>query len=476
MTTKNLYLPGNPRYQPKVLQDVFGYDNLYNAHIRVELAVLETLCEIGTVPKEEAELLTDEVKQKVIDNITTSDVDKLEREVTKHDIRALVNLIKEQLPEPLQRWVHVPLTSNDVINSAQALQFTSAHIAMNKEIKKLVAVLTNVTKEHAGTLQVGRTHGQHALPITAGFWLATILNRVVQNARSMDYFAAHLHGKISGAVGSYNAQVALGIAEKGGNRVFEELVLAKLGVNPAPISTQIAPPEPLAQYLFSASLLSATLAQFGRDARHLMRSEIGELSEEFAKGQVGSSTMAHKRNPISFENLEGMWLKNKNEFGKMVDTLISEHQRDLVGSSVVRDYPTVLINLAQQVGTLLREKDGKSFLERIKFDEENMRKNLEQNASAMMAEPMYLSLQVAGYRGDAHELVNHGAMPIMAEKGCSLIDAVREIAESDKEVGEALANIPKETMQILDNPETYTGLAKEKALQVVNDAEKYLNG
>ncbi len=476
MTIKNLYLPGNPRYQPKVLQDIFGYDNLYNAHIDVELAVLETLCDIGTIPKEEAKLLTKEVKNKVRENITTSDVDKLEKEVTKHDMRALVNLIKKQLPKQLQRWVHIPLTSNDVINSAQALQFRKAHILLQKEIKHLASIFIKITQQHADTLQVGRTHGQHALPITAGFWLATVLNRVIQNARSMDYYAEHLYAKISGAVGAYNAQVALGIALEGGNRVFEELVLAKLGLTPAPISTQIAPPEPIAQYLFSATLLSATLAQFGRDARHLMRSEIAELSEEFAIGQVGSSTMAHKRNPISFENLEGIWLKNKNEFGKVIDTVISEHQRDLVGSSVMRDYPIVLVNLAQQIGTLLREKNGKTFLERIKFDEENMQRNFNQNASAMMAEPLYLALQVGGYTGDAHELVNHGAMPKMAKSGCSLIEAIREIAENDIEVQKALKNIPETTMQILENPETYTGLAKEKALQIVNDAENYLNG
>ncbi len=479
---KNLQLPGNPRYQPKQLQEIFGYDNLYNAHIDVELAVLETLGDIGIVPAEEVKLLTEEVKQNVRDNITASDVDKLEKEVTKHDIRALVNLIKEQLPEELRRWVHVPLTSNDVINSAQVLQFLRAHRVLQKDIKKLVGVLAKIVSEQAGTVQVGRTHGQHALPITAGFWLATILNRVLYNARSMDYFASNLVGKISGAVGAYNAQYALGIT-KNGEQSFEERVLEKLGVNVAPISTQLAPPEPLAQYLLSAGLLSASLAQFGRDCRHLMRSEIAELAEEFAKGQVGSSTMAHKRNPISFENLEGMWLKNKNEFGKVLDTLISEHQRDLVGSSVVRDYPTVLVNLSQQINTLLREKpstssgqETKTFLERIKFDEESMKQNLEKSANAMMAELLYLSLQIAGYTGDAHELVNHGAMPIMNEKGGSLIDAMRELAEKDEQVAEALSNIPEATMQILENPATYTGKAKEKALQIASDAENYLNG
>ena len=468
----NLQLPGNPRYQPKVLQDIFGYDNLYKAATEVELATMQTLIDIGIIPPEEAKLLTPEIKQQVIDFITTDKIDKEEREHTKHDIRALVNTIKKVLPEPLHRWVHVPLTSNDVINTAQALQFTRAHQALKPHIHELIQSFAIMTETYAETTQVGRTHGQHALPITIGFWLATILNRIVENARSLDYYAAHLHGKLSGAVGAYNAQHALHITTNTQN--FEKLVAEKLGIAVAPISTQIAPPEPLAHYLFTASLLSATLAQFGRDARHLMRSEIAELREEFAKGQVGSSTMAHKRNPISFENLEGMWVKNKSEMYKVLDTLISEHQRDLTGSSVARDYPIILVNLAQQLNTLLRKNNGKTFIERISIDEEALTKNLTASAEFMMAEPLYLSLQIAGYNGDAHEIVNHGAMPIVQEQGGSLIDAVRTLAKKDKALTDALKNIPSETLDILENPETYTGLAKEKALAIVASAREYI--
>ena len=466
-------LPGNPRYQPKALRETFGYENLYKEAIRVELTVLETLGDIGVIPKKDMKLLTPTVKEKVF-AITTSQIDKLEREVTKHDVRALVHLIQDKLPKSLRPWVHVPLTSNDVLSTSQALLFKKAHNDLKPLLESLIKQFASITEEHANTLQVGRTHGQHALPITVGFWTASILNRVISNAKRMDDSAEKIAGKLSGAVGSYNAQVALSIEKKSGRKTFEGRVLEKLGLHVAPISTQISPPEPLADYLFATTLLSATLAQFGRDCRHLMRSEIGEVAEEFAKGQVGSSTMAHKRNPISFENLEGMYLRTKNEFGKLLDTLISEHQRDLVGSSVVRDYPIITVNVAQQLETLLRkDKAGKSFLERMTFDTASLNKNFELNASKMMAEPVYIAMQMAGYKKDAHELVNHRALQLVNDE-VTLVDAIELLAQSDKSVREAFNAIPEYTKKLLKSPKSYTGNAQKKALQIVALAHKYL--
>src|SRR3989344_4309301 len=265
----NLALPGNPRYQPKDLVDVFGYDNLARALVEVELAALDTLARIGSIKESDYRLLTFDVRQRLL-AITTSEMDKVEREITKHDIRALVRLMQEILPAPLRRFVHVPLTSYDVIDTARALQFARAHhYAVKPKIASVVRGLQEQARKHAGQVQIGRTHGQHALPVTIGFWFATILSRVLFNAERMNEHAAGLVGKISGAVGAYNAQVGLGFT--GHSADFEALVLERLGLKPAPISTQILPPEPLAYYLFSILCLSAALGQFGRDARHLMR-------------------------------------------------------------------------------------------------------------------------------------------------------------------------------------------------------------
>lgn len=476
-TDRNLALPGNPRYQPKDLQSIFGYDFLYRGVARVEIATLKTLHEIGIISHEEIAHLTPRVESELM-LIKTTDVDKEERQVTHHDIRAWVNLAKPILG-PLARWVHIPLTSYDVLDTGRILMYVEAHRqVVRQKIKHVVYELRSQVQKYAHTVQIGRTHGQHALPITVGFWLATFLSRIVSNARQMDLFASQLVGKISGAVGAYNAQVGLKFSDRCGEASFEERVLQKLGLKPAPISTQILPPEPLAYYLFSAVQLSAAIANFGRDCRHLMRSEIQELGEPFEQGQVGSSTMAHKRNPITFENLEGTGQKNVAEFQKVLWTLISEHQRDLVGSSVARDFPTIIVNLVLQLDTLLKQKKdvpGSQFIKRITVDELALKRNFEMNAHLVLAEPIYIALQMAGYSKDAHELVNHHAVPIATKEKILLIEAVKRLAQDPErsELVQALSLIDPDILSLFHNPAQYIGDATNKALQIADEADKY---
>jgi adenylosuccinate lyase len=469
---KNLALPGNPRYQPKDLITIFGYDNLARTFVEVELAALSVLHYYGRIPEHDYALLTPEVKASLL-TITTSEMDKREREVTKHDVRALVQLMQERLPEPLRRFVHVPLTSYDVLNTAQALQFSRAHIDVIKpKVHELVEVLRYQAEKYAHTVQIGRTHGQHALPITVGFWFATILNRVLYNASEMNHFASGLVGKISGAVGAYNAQHAFGL---GG---FEGVVLLQLGLPAARISTQILPPEPLAYYLCSLVAMSAALGQFGRDGRNLMRTEIAELTEPFGKNQVGSSTMAHKRNPINFENVEGTWLKTRSEFGKVLDTMVSDHQRDLVGSSLMRDLPTIVVNLVSQLDTLLRQdKEGVPFVKRIVVDETACARNLALSGDRILAEPLYIMLQLYGYPHDAHHLINHQALPLVdSGQAATLLAALYGLAEGDKDLSRALVAVPKDTLALFADPAHYIGNAVEKTLEICQAAEDFLKG
>lgn len=473
----NLMLPGNPRYQPKDLQLVFGYDNLYRAVGEVELATLRALGQFGIIPHADLELLTDEIAKEVL-AITTTEVDRVEREVTKHDLRAWVRLAQAILPLPLRRWVHVPLTSYDALDTARALQFSRAHLVLRPKISQVIEILAGLVRHYADTLMIGRTHGQHALPITVGFWLAKILHRLLDNAEELQRAADRLVGKISGAVGARNAQVGLQIVgtdrfrRDGGS--FQREVLQQLNLPPARISTQIVPPEPLARYLFACCELSATFGQLGRDCRHLMRTEIAEVAEVFEPGQVGSSTMPHKRNPITFEQLEGMWLRTKAEFGKVLDTLISEHQRDLVGSSVARDYPIIVINLCAQLDALLRpNQQGRPFLARLTVDPAACQRNFERSAHLILAEPMYLALQMAGYPGDAHELINRAAVPMAQADGRPLIAAVTCLAETDGELAQAVSRIPPPVAQLLAMPERYRGDASEQALQIAAAAEAY---
>lgn len=510
----NLSLPGNPRYQPKDIQSVFGYDNLFRAVAEVEIATLKTLAEIGVIPESDIALLTPEVEQQLL-AITTTEVDKVEKtdteefgKKTSHDIRAWVRIAQSKVDPRLRRWIHVPLTSYDALDTARVLQFVRGHEVVKRLTDKVISHFVEQIHLYSSLPQIGRTHGQHALPITVGFWFATILSRILTNIQSANSAAEKLVGKISGAVGAYNAQVGLGISEKcaqmgsfgwalskhNGDEdaatkdqeaykspSFEERVLRRLGLKPAPISTQILPLEPLADYLFACIKLSASFGQFGLDCQGLMRTEIAELSEPFDKGQVGSSTMAHKRNPINFENLEGTWKKSKIEFSKVFECLTSMHQRDLVGSSIARDFPTIVVNLVSQLNTLLREVGGKPFISRISVDEASLKRNFEAQGDAILAEPIYIALQMAGYEGDAHELVNHLALPFARANKITLIDSTRlavlhEHFKGDHEAFESFwEKIPSDVRGMLEKPEMYTGAAATKAIEIAEAAKTYLN-
>ena len=470
--TLNLAMPGNPRTQPKDLREFFGYDNIVPSYVQVQLASMHTLCEFGIIPVADMALLTLDVKQKLLE-LTTTKNDAIERSITQHDIRAVVHQIQEIVPEPLRRWVHVPMTSYDVIDTGRAYQYTRAHnMVVQPKLLPVLKLLCDHAETHRNTVQIGRTHGQHALPITFGFWIATIMNRLLYNMQAADGYANNLVGKIAGAVGAYNAQKGLGILECGGVR-FENAVLARLGLKPADISTQIVPPEPLAYYLHSILMLSGAFGQFGRDGRNLMRTEIAELSEPFETGQVGSSTMAHKRNPINFENIEGTYFKNVGEFVKVMMTVISEHQRDLVGSTISRDFPTIVVNAVSQMDTLMRpNKAGVPFLARVKVNVDACRRNLEYSGDTILAEPLYLALQMHGYRGDAHKLINERAMKLI-RPGVSLVSAVEELTLEDAELAAAWQQIPGEMHAMFYSPATYIGTAAEQVDAVCKRATVY---
>lgn len=490
-TPSNLTLPGNPRYQPKKMS-VFGYDALMVGLARVELANLDVLHDIGIMPDEDYAHLTPEVREAAL-QITTSAVDERERAVTKHDVRAWVQLAKEQMHPNLGRWVHVPLTSYDALDTGRSLLFKEAFdLSLDLSLRDFIGVLADQVERFAETVQIGRTHGQHALPITVGFWLATCLDRVVNCYTCLGSAANGLPGKISGAVGASNALYGLGIEAEADSRGYEERVLEKLGLPAGYISTQILQPEPMGRFMFEVFLLTQALAKLADDCRHLMRTEIGEITEPFEVGQVGSSTMAHKRNPINFENVVGQGLKAYAEFQKVLLTLNSEHQRDLTASAVYRDFPILPILLQAQLDTLLRPggPDKLPFMARIGVDEEALQRNFAMSANVVLAEPLYIILQMAGYEGDAHELVNHTLVPMAKASGRQLIEELWEhIAKNNRErqkkaadepitdqekddlsLEQAYYHIPDDVRELLHYPERYTGNAAQKALGVAAHA------
>lgn len=467
-----LELPGNPRYQPASLIPFLGYDNSARFLIEVEWALLEALADIGIIPKKEAKLLTDKLKQKLIRKITMTMVDERERNVTKHDIRALVQLMQELMPAPLRKWVHFSATSYDIIENARIIAYKKAfHEVTFPAIVSLIENLSGKAKEFASDLQIGRTHGQHALPITVGFWMATVLSRFMDVAEELKETEGKLVGKFSGAVGAYNAQVALkfdSLSQERFDMTFERLVLSKIGLEPSAISTQILPMNHLARFLHEHVLFSGSLAQFARDCRHLQRSEISEIAEAFDPKQVGSSTMAQKRNPITFENTEGIFEIVSIEYQKVFRCLISEHQRDLVGSSIMREFPGIVVLTQYQIERISK------ILPKIAVDKEALAINFKKSEKLTMSELLYLTLQLYGYKGDAHELVNHTLVPKVQRSKLSLTNELVNLAGEDEEIADILSQIPKEMFDLLSSPDKYIGKAEIKTMEIVERAETFI--
>jgi len=464
-------LPGNPRYQPKSLVPYFGYDNLFRTVAEVELANLKAMWLMGVIPNKDWKLLTPEVKQAVMD-ITTTAVDKTEKEITHHDIRAWILEAKKLMDPRIGRWLHVMLTSYDPLETGRCLQYKRCfENVIQPTAKEVIRLMADLVEENANVLQIGRTHLQAALPITVGFWMATVLYRLIYNYQEMKKNVNAMGGKISGAVGAHNAQIGLGLGAK-----HEDRVLKILGVKKTPISSQILPPEPLAYFLHSCVWMSGALGQFGRDCRILMSTGISELAEDFEAMQSGSSTMANKRNPLTFEGLEGDWFRTKNTYGEVFDNTISDLQRDLVGSRLMRDFPIIIVDLQSQMESAIRKGGEKNlpFLTRIKVDILKCRKNFNEVANTVLGEPLYIALQMYGYEGDAHDVVNHKLVPLAQNNNINLVTALKIVMENDAELRNVWDKIPAEIKRLLESPEEYTGDAAKKAMEIVKMARKII--
>ncbi|MBI3632947.1 MAG: adenylosuccinate lyase [Candidatus Vogelbacteria bacterium] len=300
--------------------------------IKVELALVKTLCKRGICTK----AIYEEV-EKACKQITTAEV-AIEEERIGHDVRAMVNCTKAKVSDKAKPYIHMFATSYDIVNTANALRFKEiCNKVVIPELIKLESTLIDIVTKSVSTAQIGRTHGQHAVPITFGFAIAQYVDRLGELLELM-ICLTNLPGKFSGACGAYNAlSLVMDDPEQ-----FETDVLIELGLHPARISTQIVPPEETIKLFSHLRLMSGVMANLADDMGGLQRTEIAEVSEVFRINQVGSSTMPQKRNPINFEKVKSLW---KIIFSR-IDTIyldqISEHQRDLTNSASSRTYGEIL--------------------------------------------------------------------------------------------------------------------------------------
>jgi adenylosuccinate lyase len=409
----------------------------------VEAALARTLADFGICSPE----IANEIEAASA-KVTAEAVAEQEK-TTKHDVKALVNCIKSELSEEAKPYVHFGATSYDIVATALSLQLRAAvNQLIIPRLTELEKTLLRLTSDYAETVQIGRTHGQHALPITFGFAMAEYVSRVGENILALKELSAQLSGKFSGAVGAYNA-LSLFVDDP---IKFEQTVLGYLDLEPAAYSTQIIPAESYVRLIDELVISAGIMANLSHDMRHLQRSEIAEVREHFDPDQTGSSTMAHKRNPWNFENVISM---SKQVTAQIVNAnlnLSSEHQRDLTDSASARFYAITFASVASMAERLNR------VMAKVEVDEENMQRNLHMSGGAIAAEPLYLLLEKYGHTS-AHE-VSKG----LAHQALESKRTLYEVVSQDESIAEYFSKFNDRERQILQEPEKhYTGLAAHKA-------------
>ena len=384
----------------------------------------------------------------------------LEEETTKHNIRALVNVFQRKLPEEVRPLVHLGATSVDILDTAKALSWRdAAREVLVPLLARVELELCRLAIDEARTPQVGRTHGQHAVPLTFGFAMAEYASRLGKSMLRADELAQDLRGKLAGAVGSYNALSMLYADPE----EVERRYLGRLGLEPSEHSTQLVEPEYGLRLLLELNVAFGIIANLADDLRNLQRTEIGEVRESFGSGQVGSSTMPQKRNPWNSEHVKSLWKAFSPRVMTFYMDQISEHQRDLTNSASERFVPEFFAGLAAAANRML------SVLRGLVVDRERMAANLRMTGGSVLAEPAYILLAESG-RADAHEMLRRITLKAEAE-ALPLYEAIERDEAAWASVRSRLAELGQsEPEAFFRSPELYRGRAAEKALSI---GEKY---
>ena len=437
--------PIDYRYWDEAVAQYLSENGFTRYKLLVEFALVRVLYRRGICSEQVAAEVETACGQ-----VTTAEVYEEEDRI-RHDIRALVNCIRAKVGETSKPYIHMTATSFDIIDTANAARYRDASDkVLVPSLTKLEGVLIDLTLREADTAQVGRTHGQHAVPITFGFALAEYVSRLGGSIDSLRALSTKLPGKFSGAVGAYNASSLFFDDPES----FETEVLAELGLIPAEHSTQIVPPEALTRLLCEVTITAGILANLSDDMRNLQRTEIGEVGEEFEAAQVGSSTMPQKRNPINFENAKSCWKIVAPRIVTVFMDQISEHQRDLTNSASARTYGEVVAYVVSTAKRLTRT------MQKLAVDHANLERNLAMQKGLVVAEPLYIILATLGHP-DAHEKVRTLTLQAQSEAR-----PLEEVVVGDTEMVEYLEKMTPYQRQILSNPSLYTGIAAKKARAV----------
>ncbi len=433
------YYGTNPDFL-KRLKPYVSEEGYVRYQAKVEVALAQVLVERKIAPPSLAQEL-----EKAAQAIKVEDVYAEERRIG-HNIRALVNCLKQHVSEKAQPFIHLCATSNDITDTAMALRLKElTRDILLPDLIRLENVLIELARKHADTIQMGRTHGQHAIPITFGYSVANYAARLGNRIEQIEQARVNLRGQLSGAVGAYNALTLL-VPE---NTVdFERDVLAKLGLKPVDtqVSTQVVHPEYVADLVHSVTSAFSVLANIADDIRQLHRSEIGEVHERYDAERVGSSTMPHKRNPSNFEFVKSMWKAMMPRMMTLYMDQISEHQRDLTNSASAR-FITELMTAF--IYTTYRLTDA---MERLEVDSDAMAAQLQGTEfEAILAEPLYILLTAQGHPD------GYGGARKVVDQARTTGNPISALMWEDDTLAPYLKNLTDEQRQLFENPQRYIG-------------------
>ncbi len=378
-----------PRYTRPEMKRIWSDENKFRSWLAVEVAATETLADEGIVPKDAAKAIRERA------NFSVERINEIEAEV-RHDVIAFTTAVAE-IVGPHARWFHYGLTSNDVVDTAQALLLAQASAMIAADLQRLSDVLKRRAWEFKDTPMVGRTHGIHAEPITFGFKLANWYSEVQRNiVRFADAAEGLRVGKFSGAVGTF-AHLSPELEEK---------MCARLGLKAAAVSSQVIQRDRHAHYLATLAVIASTLDKFATEISHLQRTEVREAEEYFSEKQKGSSAMPHKRNPVTLEQVSGLARVVRANAQAGFENVPLWHERDISHSSVERvilpDSTTLTDYMLQKMTNLI---------DTMFVYPERMKANLESTGGLVFSGQLLLDLVEHGVsREDAYRLVQAHAM------------------------------------------------------------------
>jgi adenylosuccinate lyase len=368
---------------------IWTEENKYRCWLQVESAASTVLAEDGVIPAAAAEAIATKA------SFSVARIQEIEAEV-KHDViaftTAVAETLKDQGLDAESRWLHYGLTSNDIVDTAQALQVAEASALLRAGLMGMLVVLRRRAVEFKHTPTIGRTHGIHAEPTTFGLKLLNWYAEMERNLTRFDAAAEEMRvGKLSGAVGTFGHL----------KPEHEEKICARLGLKPAPVATQVIQRDRHAAYISTLAIIASTLDKIAVEVRHLQRTEVREAQEYFSEKQKGSSAMPHKKNPITSEQISGLARVLRGNAQAAFENIPLWHERDISHSSVERIiFPdsTILVDYLLAKTTDL--------IDRLLVYPERMKKNLESTGGLIFSGQLLLDLSEAGMmREDAYRLV-----------------------------------------------------------------------